>query len=666
MLVRTVVTFIFGYIFAASLSAAPQLSVQLDRSVLYEGEAFFYQLTVSDTSPIDDNIVPITSAWTDFDAGLISTQSGQRGGGSFTMTFNGQTIRDDRTAVTYSTQFNYVLMPKRTGTLTIPLPQVTINGTTLQPQSFAVHEGERQMLADYSAVVQVLGVEEQDIVFLAIETNRSRLYPLQPLEVTLVIQIKGLPDRYADTEPLTVPRQPWQPPQLQIPWAEENPKGFLSPQKLESWLNGMLIRTQRGGFAINDYVGNRGLFSMSTVPLQFSCTPQKIQRADAQGNEATYWEYRFSRTLIPQEFGNYSFGPVTLKGTFPLTDVNVPDRISWKRIYALARPIAVTIADVPQENRPADYIGAFGSFRWEANLTPPQARVGDPMTLTLRLAGDGSTANVRPIDLSANPDVMENFRIHPPTEEVDDRSCTFTYTIRPLNSGKFEFPAIPISVFDVSTERFVSLQSLPIPLNIAESEVVQSPTLFGNVPSSTGEVQLAEGGLFANKTVFSETLPSITFVHWAVTVSLLAGGYVVIALTVLLWRHRRTNPRQQRRRGALNRAMSRLVNISSVLQRGDSVDLVEISSELQGVFFGYIADRMAGMEQGMTTNEACRQLSENKIPESLVGTIRTVLESLDAVKYGGMDIRSLDELANTTKTLVQQLEPCLNSSMRTK
>ena len=657
MLFRTVFILTFVCFFAASVSAEPQLNVQLDRSVLYEGEAFFYQLTVSDTSPLNENITPDTSAWTDFNVQLIGKQALQRGGGSFTMIFNGQTIRDDRTAMTYSTQFNYVLVPKRTGTQTIPLPQVAVNGKTLQPQSFSVGEGERQILADYSIVVQILGAEEQDIVFLSIETNRNRLYPLQPLEVTLVIQIKGLPDRYADSDPLTVPRQPWQPPHLQIPWAEEDPKGFLSNQKLESWLTGFLLRMQRGGFAINDYVGNRDLFSFSAAPLLFSNTPQKVQRPDAQGNETIYWEYRFTRTLIPQEFGNHSFGPVTLKGTLPIIDANAPDRISWKKIYAIAKPVAVAVADVPQANRPADYIGAFGSFRWEANLAPKQARVGDPLTLTLRLLGEGSTMNVRPIDLSANSDVTGNFRIHmPPTEEFDEQSCTLTYTIRPLAAGSIEFPPIPISVFDVHAEKFVPLRSFPIPLDIAESEVVESATLFGNIPNDADEEPSAEEGLFANATVLLDMLRSITWIQWIIAISLLAWGYAMITLTLFLVRSRRLNPQQRRRRGALNRAKSRLASISSVLRMEDSANLVEISGELQGVFFGYIADKTDGIEQGMTTDEACQQLVENQVPEALVEAVRALLESLDAVKYGKMDVPALDERTTAAGTLVQQLD----------
>ena len=654
--------------FAVSVSAESQLSVQLDRSLIYEGESFFYQLTVSGTSPVGNNVVPDTSAWTDFDVQSLGRPTVQQGGSSFTMVINGRTIRDDRTAVSYQTQFRYLLTPKRTGSLTIPLPRVIVNGNMLQPQSFSVDEGERQMFADFSVAVRVLEPDNQDIAFLSIETNRNRFYPLQPLEVTLVVQLKGLPGRFAEIDPLTRLQQP---PQLQIPWAASDPKGFQSTQRLESWLGDFLVRSPRHGFAINDYVsggvfgGFRGFGSFGFGDdmfqrnlLQFSSTPRQMTRFNAQGHETTYWEYRFTRMLIPQEFGNYSFGPVSLRGVLPVADPANPDGIIGQRVYAIARPVNVAVVDVPQENRPADYIGAFGSFRWDAMLTPQQARVGDPLTLTLRLSGQGSTVNVRPIDLSANPDVAANFRIHPPTEEMTDQSCTYTYTIRPLNSGAIVFPPISVSVFDVNTERFVSLQSLPIPLEIAEAEFVQSATLFGSV--SDGNLQLAEGGLHANKTTLSERLPSVTFVQWAITVSLLLGCYAIIATVVLLSRHQWVSPQRQRQRGALNRAKSRLAAISATLRSKDAhfvgERLVEISGELQGVFFGYTADKTNGVEQGMTTSDVCRQLSENQVPESLVNVIRSALESLDAVKYGGMDTRSLGEWTTIAGTLLQQLD----------
>jgi hypothetical protein len=143
--------------------------------------------------------------------------------------------------------------------------------------------------------------------------------------------------------------------------------------------------------------------------------------------------------------------------------------------------------------------------------------------------------------------------------------------------------------------------------------------------------------------VLSESLPPITFVQWAVTISLLAGGYAVIAIGVLLLRYQWTNPQQLRRRGALSRAKSRLANMTT-------------SDELQGVFFGYIADKWEGAEQGMTTSDACRQLLDNRVPKPLLDAVRTVLESLDAAKYAGLDIRSLDEFKQTAAVLLRQLE----------
>ncbi|MDR0327450.1 MAG: BatD family protein, partial [Planctomycetaceae bacterium] len=231
MLIRNVFTLPFVCFFAVSAWAEPQLTVRLERSAIYEGESFVYQLVVSDTSPVDAGVMPDTSAWKDFDVRLLATHSGQQGGSSMSMTIiNGKVVKDNRLSMTYTTYFRYALTPRRTGLLTIPLPQVSVGGKTLIPQSFFVEEGDHQILADHSITVLVSAPEDQDIVFLTIETNRQRLYPMQPLEITAVMRIKGFAGRLSATDPLSVIRQL---PQLYIPWSVETPKGFQSNQKAE-------------------------------------------------------------------------------------------------------------------------------------------------------------------------------------------------------------------------------------------------------------------------------------------------------------------------------------------------------------------------------------------------------------------------------------------------
>ncbi|MDR1964959.1 MAG: BatD family protein, partial [Planctomycetaceae bacterium] len=364
----------FTSLFVSPLQAVPQMVVGLDRTTIYEGESILYWVTLFDTQPIDDSVAPDVSALVDFNVQPLPKQpSNQR---------SIQIINGLRTETTITRiRFAYVLTPKRSGSFLIPEPNVLVNGQKLVLNSVEVGGRTLREIPSGGAIsVTVRPPNDQDLVLMKIETDKTLLYPFQSLTVTLVVQVKGLPEKIdsgQSTNPLQVLRDP---PKLTIPWANDDtalPKGMIPQRKFNEWLTGLNVRKPQSGFAINDYstdgfgfdddlfrspLSFGGMFRRT--PLQFSPKPTKIQRQDSSGKETTYWEFRFSRTFLPEEIGHFSFGPVTLKGVFAAADPTVSQGVSPREVYALASEIGVDVVDVPQDNRPDGYIGAFGSFDW--------------------------------------------------------------------------------------------------------------------------------------------------------------------------------------------------------------------------------------------------------------------------------------------------------------
>ncbi|MDR2705628.1 MAG: BatD family protein, partial [Planctomycetaceae bacterium] len=563
--------FLFSiFLFVVPLHAAPQMLVGVERTTVYEGESILYWITLFDTQPIDDSITPDISAFTDFNVQTLPKQPSNHRSVHINNGFRTETT-------TSRIRFAYVLTPKRSGSLIIPLPKVLVNGRQLVPDSVEVGGLALREIPTGGAIpVAVTPPNDQDIALLKIETNKTRLYPFQPLTITLVVQLKGLPEKIDSgqtTNPLQVLRDP---PKLIIPWANEDaalPKGMIPQQKIVDWLRGLNVRKPQYGFAINDYISSgigfdddffRSPFSfggmMRRTPLQFAPKPVKIKRPDSNGKETTYWEFRFSRTFIPEEIGRFSFGSVTLKGVFAAEDSTAPQGASPRDVYALTSEVQVEVADVPQDNRPNSYIGAFGTFDWAVDLQPRQAKVGEPMTLTLRLTGQGSTAHVKPPDLSQNPEITANFKVYPPTEEVNDQSCTFTYTVRPSRAGSLVLPSLSAAFFDVEKEEFVTLQSNPVTAEITETKTTQSAPIFGDRPPTfSGTLERSEKGLFANMTDPSKAVqPSVNFVRWSVTIISLISVYIILVFGVFVWQASHSNPKLRRRRGACKRAKQRL------------------------------------------------------------------------------------------------------------
>ncbi|MDR0704028.1 MAG: BatD family protein [Planctomycetaceae bacterium] len=657
----------FIFLFVFPLQAAPQMIVSVDRTTVYEGESVLYWITLIDTQPIDDSIMPDISAVTDFNVQVLPKQPSHQRSVHINNGFRTETT-------TSRIRFAYVLIPKRSGSLIIPLPKVLVNGRQLVPDLVEVGgQALREIPTGGAISVTVKPPNDQDLAFLKIETNKTRLYPFQPFIITVIVQVKGLPEKIDSgqtTNPLQVLRDP---PTLIIPWANDDaalPKGIIPQQKVTDWLRGLNVRKPQSGFAINDYASNaigldddffRSPFSFGggmirRTPLQFAPKPVKIKRTDLNGKETTYWEFRFSRTFIPEEVGRFSFGSVMLKGVFAAEDSTTPQGASPRDVYALTSEIPVEVVDVPQDNRPDSYIGAFGTFDWSVDLQPRQAEVGEPMTLTLRLTGQGSTAQVKPPDLSQKPEITTNFKVYPPTEEVNEQSCTFTYTVRPLRGGSFIFPSLPVAFFDVEKEQFVTRQSDPITVEITETKTTHSAPIFGDRPPTfSGALERSEKGLFANMTDPAKAVRrSVDFVRWSVTIISLISVYFILMFGVFVWQTYHSNPKLRRRRGAGKRAKQRLAEVLATRQKSSGQTIL-FGNGLQNIFFGYVADLTDGVEQGMTTKDACLKLLEIGISEQTVSEVRGVLETLDATRYGGFDLKTLDELAEETKRLLKHL-----------
>ncbi|MDR2754906.1 MAG: BatD family protein [Planctomycetaceae bacterium] len=655
------------------LQAAPQMLVGVDRATIYEGESILYWITLLDTQPIDDSITPDISALTDFNVQALPKQPLNQ--------HSIQIINGSRTEnMTSRIRFAYILTPKKSGSLIIPKPNVSVKGQQLVPDSVEIGgQSLRETSFGGAIPVTVKPPNDQDLVRLKIEIDKTRLYPFQPLTVTLVVQVKGLPDKIDSGQSMNPLQVLSEPPKLTIPWANDDtslPKGMVPQQKYSDWLNSLVVRRPQHGFAINDYTSNsfgidddffRSPLSFGGMirrtPFQFAPKPVKIQLSDLNGKETTYWEFRFSRTFMPEEIGRFSFGSVTLKGVFAAADPNTPQGVSLCDVYALASEVSVDVVDVPQANRPESYIGAFGTFDWSVDLQPRQAKVGEPMTLTLRLSGQGSTAHVKPPELSQNTEITANFKVYPPTEEVNGKSCTFTYTVRPTQEGSLVFPSLSAVFFDVEKEDFVTLQSNPITVEITETRNSHSAPVFSNSQRSfSGTLERSEKGLFANMTDPHEAVQhSVDFVRWVFIVISLFSVYGVFVFGAFVWRTCHSNPKLRRRRNASKRAKQRLTEIVTTRQKSNN-QTVLFGNELQNVFFGYVADLTDGAEQGMTTKDACIKLLELGATEQTVREIRGVLETLDAARYGGFDLKTLDELAEETNLFLNRIPKELISS----
>lgn len=615
---------------AAVQTQQPELIVDVDRQQVYLGESLVYRVTLNHVeTPTEPELTEVEG----FQIALLGSQP-----------LNSQqvTIINGRRSeiIRRGHQYIYRITPTISGLLTIPAPTAQVNGETLTGQAIEV---------------RVTAPDDQDLVVLDYSVDRASVYPMQPFTASLVMAIKSLPEPYSDKDPLTV--QP-QPPALSLPWMDDNQlPAALQPQ--QSWRSLLEpIMSRRGdGVQINNISSSSAFSLFESRATGFHPQPTQTQRKDSDGNDVDYWEYRFQRTIIPQRTGTWHLGPVSLKGTF--ADSVQGRALNGIEIYAMARDISVTVKDVPAEGRPDSYIGAVGTFSALATLAPETVRVGDPMTLTLTLSGEGTLAEARPPVISEMPEVTAGFRTYEATEETSPGQRQFVYSLRPLDADIDEFPSIPISCFDVNTEEYVTLQTSPIPISVSEAETLSGTDIVASeadgTPVASG-LQTSVGGVFANITD-ADALRN-DYVHapsWFA-----AWGIMLVAWVGLSWgigqvRERTSNPTIVRQRNAPGLAAAALSAADSHLQSGESA---AVCDSVRRAVAGVTAAWANVPDEGLTARDAGEHLRQLGVDKSLAQRAETLLEECDATRYGaaGTDLSPMVEQAHViVKELVQHL-----------
>ncbi len=607
----------------------PELIVEMDRQRIYEGESVLYRVTLNN---VQNPRQPDLSGFDDF---LITPLGEQSLNFQQVITINGRTTE----IIRRGRQYNYQLTPKRAGELTIPGPTAEVDGQQLRGREMSL---------------RVTAPEQQDVVRMEITAEPKSVYPLQPFTVILSIAVKELPAPYSDENPVAVQTSP---PALQIPWVDDNslPDGLQPKLDWRHWL-GPLESSRGGGFAVNN-IGSDSVFAIfENRRTAFMPEAKKIRLPDKSGEMTGYRQFQFKRTFIAKKVGQYSFGPVTLKGIFAAGPDPVKGALS-EDIYAVAKTLLVNIKDVPEEGRPDNYIGAIGRFKFGADLMPRRAKTGDPMTLTLTLSGEGTLASVAAPDLTQNPQVAKNFKIYEATEQTKGNQRQFTYSLRPLEAGIGEFPALTVSYFDVQEEKYVTLSTPPMAIDIEKADKLASREIIGAAsawPIGRGELEMRAEGIFANITDLGQLKnESIRPLHWLGGLGIFSGIYAAVAFAAARIRRLNSDMARQRRRWAPGKARRLL---GEAMQELSADHVRKGADRLESAVVGLVADWNDLPEAGMTSAEACRQLQSLEIDGAALSRISQFLEKCEAIHYGAT--------SQAGEALHSEAKPILEAAIR--
>lgn len=252
--------------------------------------------------------------------------------------------------------------------------------------------------------------------------------------------------------------------------------------------------------AVGLRLADRGLVPLSTAGfLEKSLGRQEVRQEEIGGTLFQVIQVRSA--LFPLAPGKITLGPAAV-------DVKVPvpgrrrrgdpfgdeffdnalegffGRGSHEQVRLTSEPVELEVLPHPAEGRPEGFGGAVGDFMLEGSAKPVTLRAGDPVTVTLKIAGEGNVENLSPPRYAEVP----GFKVYDPEVKVAtsteagrlEGTVTVTQVLVPTSEAATELPALAFSYLDTESRGWRTASWGPTKLSVSPpadrgSGIVEAP-----------------------------------------------------------------------------------------------------------------------------------------------------------------------------------------------
>ena len=326
------------------------------------------------------------------------------------------------------------------------------------------------------------GATEPSLEIIATSTN---LVVTEQVQVSLVLKLPPVPGAYADAQPPFLNQRA---PHVTCSFLEADwkggafdrgdPRAPLAPEQMPR-------RGVRGpAFTLNNYVTDSisammddpfdmfdGMDPFGRLGPKRQLFPFKVGREADKG-----WRLVIAvapwRATAP---GTVRLDPVTVEVPLITGVRRGRDRFNravdapvLSNVVLRTKPLTLTVAEPPAAGRPASWCGAIASnLTVSATLDAKVCTAGDPMTLTLEIAGAANPSSVYPPDFTSAL-TGSIFRIDTASLKTETLSASrrFTWRVRSTKAGTVEFPSLPVSYYDLDRRAYVTRKTDSIPIQV--------------------------------------------------------------------------------------------------------------------------------------------------------------------------------------------------------
>ena len=328
-----------------------------------------------------------------------------------------------------------------------------------------------------------------------------------------------------------------------------------------------------------------------------------------------------------------------------------------KQIEIKSNNGTINISALP-EPRPADFIGAVGSFKATAKMLNNNLKTNDSGTLRLTISGTGNLKNIK------NPSVEfpSQFDVYDPQVTVDANpngssllgSVTIDYAFVPQYVGKFTVKPITFSYYDINKKKYERVTLSGYDLNVAKGK------FSGN--SSVADLNQNKDILYIKRGDLKlHDINNVILYKWWYVFAYIVP-FMLFALVLFYYRKlikERANVTLMKTKKANKVATKRLKN-ARVLMGKNKTD--EFYEELLRALWGYLSDKLAIPVSELNRDNIKNELDKYGVVESVIETAIDILDRCEFARYSS--VKGENDMSNIYKEACELIDKIENTKRK--
>lgn len=366
----------------------------------------------------------------------------------------------------------------------------------------------------------------------------------------------------------------------------------------------------------------------------------KLQNGSYKGEDYHYVVVR-KMVLYPQKTDKLELEPLSLS-----ISVDVPtnrrDIFGGRVMQTVHKTIAtpgrtITVKPLPENGKPDNFTGAVGDFSFKVSTTKNELKATEAFQAKIEVSGKGNLKLFK-LPVLTLPSSLEVYEPEH-TEKVSTNlngmqgKISDSYTIVPSFQGNYPIPSIAFSYFDLKTERYKTISSRELIINVTEGPTKSNLNAINSAISNTNKRQIIASEQFSSfKT--KPNLVSINTKHffktklfWAV----LLMPFLAIPIAIFIRKKKGERDRDivgMKIRKANKLARKYLSEAKKTLGNKES-----FYNALERALHNYLKAKLKIETSEFSKDKIQELLKVKKVDETIIVEFNNVLQSCELARY---------------------------------